>query len=252
MRRAMTLARRSPHSAGRPLRRWGATAPAVRRAWGHRQALAAALAACVAAAAAGCGGGGGQPAPLGARALAEAQTFPLYRVYWVGPRFGSHALIAADGLHGYSSAGGENVYYGDCASGTSAALGGGCVLPLQITTTIYARHANAPLGAQRNVLLRGVPAVIYDGGRSIELYSGRVAIDVYAEGLAAGLRAVSALRPLNAPGAAVGPLPAPVYCPGLTPARPAAVQAALAALPGRPCQRAAQALAIDRGLFGKG
>jgi hypothetical protein len=40
------------------------------------------------------------PRPLGESALAEAQTFPYYPVYWVGPRFGSDTLSAADGRKG--------------------------------------------------------------------------------------------------------------------------------------------------------
>jgi len=193
-----------------------------------------------------------QPPPLRSSELAEAQTFPFFRVYFVGPRFDGRPLAAADGLHNYKAATGTSVYYGDCASGRGALGGNGCVLPLQVATRIYTRRANAPLGPQRNAVLRGVPAVVYEGGRSIELYTGRVAVDVYSEDLAEGLRAVGALRPLNAPGSAAGPLPPPVYCPGLTPARPAAVQAVLRNLPGRPCRKVARTLAIDRALFGKG
>ena len=194
-----------------------------------------------------------QPPALGASALAEAQTFPFFRVYWVGPRFGTQPLAAADGLRNYIPVAGDSVYYGDCATGKGAGLGGsGCVLPLQVTTTVYARHANAPLGAQRNTVLRGVPAVIYDGGDSIELYTGRLAVDVFSENLSEGLRAVSALRPLNAPGSATAPLPPPVYCPGLSGPRPAAVKATLRHLPGHACQRVAATLAVDRALFGKG
>lgn len=194
-----------------------------------------------------------QPAPVGMRELAEAQAFPFYRVYWAGPRFGANPLAAADGLRNYDTTTGDSVYYGSCVSGKSSALGSsGCVLPLQIATLVYVRHANASLGAQRNTILRGVPAVIYEGGRSIELYSGRLAIDVFSESPAAGLRAVRALRPLNAPGSAREPLPPPVYCPGLSGPRPAALKALLRDLPGHPCQRAAQALTVDRALFGKG
>lgn len=193
-----------------------------------------------------------QPGPLGTGALAEAQTFPFFRVYWVGPRFGSEPLAAADGLRNYIPTAGDSVYYGDCATGKGAGLGGsGCVLPLQVTTLVYARHANAPLGAQRNTVLRGVPAVIFDGGDSIELYTGRLAVEVFSESLSDGLRAVSALRPLNAPGSATAPLPPPVYCPGLSGPRPVAVQAALRNLPGHACQRVAATLAVDRALFGK-
>jgi hypothetical protein len=211
--------------------------------------VATLLAACLLAS--GCANV--QPGPLGASALAEAQTFPFFRLYWVGPRFGSEPLAAVDGLRNYISSVGDSVYYGNCATGKGAGLGGnGCVLPLQVTTLVYTRHANAPLGPQRNTVLRGVPAVIFNGGESIELYTGRLAVNVFSENLSNGLRAVNALRPLNAPGSATAPLPPPVYCPGLSGPRPAAVQAALLDLPGHACQRVAATLAVDRALFGKG
>jgi hypothetical protein len=208
-----------------------------------------------------------QPTPLTVRELAEAQTFPFYRVYWVGPRFGSYRLVAADGRQNYVGSVGDSVYYGNCLPGKTSALdSGGCELPLRVTTLIYTRQANASLGAQRNTILRGVPAVIYDGGDTVELYSGRVAIEVFSDDLSEALRAIRALRPINAPGSAtgrfgdasaasvsqIGALPPPVYCPGLSGARPAAVRAALLDLPGHACQKVAATLQIDRALFGKG
>ena len=174
------------------------------------------LIACAAGAlAAGCGTTE-PPGPIGAAELAEAQTFPYYRLYWTGPRFEGQPLVAADGRRGYNSEVGDSVYYGDCARGHGVFGGGGsCTLPLQVTTVIYRLHANQPLGPQRNLLIRGVPATIYDEGRSIELYSGRVAIDIFSDTFARARAAALALRPLNASGSAAGPLPRPVYCPVL-------------------------------------
>jgi hypothetical protein len=193
-----------------------------------------------------------QPGPISARELAEAQTFPYYKIYWVGPHFGSDALSAADGRKSYNSTIGDSVYYGDCLPGKSPPLGGGgCQLALQVTTVIYRLHANATLGPQRNVLLRGVPAVIYDGGQSIELYSGRLAIDVFSDSLSDALRAVRELRPVNAPGLAAGALPSPLFCPYLSGPQTAQLQTAMHRLPGRACQRAAAALAAEQALFGK-
>ncbi len=194
-----------------------------------------------------------QPTPLTVRELAEAQTFPFYRVYWVGPRFGSYRLVAADGRKNYTSSIGDSVYYGNCLPGKTSALGGGgCELPLRVTTLIYTRQANASLGAQRNTILRGVPAVIYNGGNTVELYSGRVAIEVFSDDLSEALRAISELRPINAPGSAARALPPPAYCPGLSGPRPAALRTALLDLPGHACQKVAATLKIDRALFGKG
>jgi hypothetical protein len=185
--------------------------------------------------------------------LAEAQTFPYFPVYWAGPRFeGRYPLAAVDGRKNYNNSYGDSVYYGDCVAGKSSALGGsGCELPLQVTTAIYALHSDTALGAQRNALLRGVPATIYDGGHSIELYSGRLAIDVFSDSLVGALAAVRQLAPVNAPGSAAEPLPLPVYCPELSGPQPLPVQTAMHDLPHRACQRAAAALAADVALFGK-
>ena len=179
----------------------------------------------------GCGAG--HPKPIAAGTLAEAQTFPYFRVYWVGPRFLGQPLAAADGQKGYISSVGDSVYYGDCVKGKGIFGGGSCILPLQVTTVIYRLHSNATLGRQRNIVVRGVPATVYDEGRSIELYSGRVAIDLFSNTFAHAYAAALALRPLNAPGSAASDLPPPVYCPGLDGAQSAAAQARDAA-PARP------------------
>jgi hypothetical protein len=193
-----------------------------------------------------------KPAPATARELAEVQTFPYYRVYWVGPRFGSYPLAGADGRTSYNAGVGDSLYYGDCVEGKSSALGSsGCELPLQVTTVIYSPHMNTGFGSQRNILLRGVPAVVYDGGDSIELYSGRLAIDALSDTHAEALHAVSLLRPVNAPGSATGSLPAPVYCPTLSGPQSAQVQNAMHRLPHRACQHAAAALRAHIALFGK-
>jgi hypothetical protein len=204
-----------------------------------RRAPALALLAA-AALIAGCGTT--HPPALERTALAEAQTFPYYRLYWVGPSFLGKPLAAVDGLKSYSIAVGDSVYYGDCVSGKGLLGGGGsCLLPLQVTTVIYRLHSNSALGPQRNMLIRGVPATLYDEERSIELYSGRLAIDVFSDTPAHALLAANQLRPLNAPGSASGKLPPPVYCPGLSGPTSPALQAVMSGLPGHPCQKKAQA-----------
>jgi hypothetical protein len=190
----------------------------------------------------GCGTG--HPKPLDSRSLAEAQTFPYFVLYWTGPRFEGRSLTAVDGRQSYNSSIGDSVYYGDCIAGKKTLGGGGsCGLPLRVTTVIYRLHSNAALGPQRNVLLRGVPATVYDDGRSIELYSGRVAIDVSSEVPSSAMRAVEQLQPLNAPPSNTYALAPPVYCPGLTGWTGKRVRMTLAHLPGHPCQRAQAALA---------
>jgi hypothetical protein len=223
-----------------------------RRSTRHSISIVLACVACALGAALAGGCANTNPAAVATGELAEAQTFPYYPVYWAGPRFGAYALAAADGRKNYNAAVGDSVYYGECVAGKSSALGeSGCQLPLQIATAIYAMNATEGLGAHRNALLRGVPAAIYDSGHSIRLYSGRLTIDVSSDSFAEALAAVRALRPLNAPGSASGPLPAPVYCPELSGPQPARLQNAMRALPHRACQRAAAALRTDLALFGK-
>jgi hypothetical protein len=198
---------------------------------------------------AGCGTT--HPPPIEAKALAEAQTFPYYRLYWAGPTFLGKPLAAVDGLKSYSAGIGDSVYYGDCVNGKGLLGGGGsCLLPLQVSTVIYGLHSNSALGPQRNALIRGVPATVYDEEHSIELYSGRLAIDVFSDTPADALAATSKLRPINAPGGASEKLPPPAYCPGLSGPIPARLQAAMNGLPGHPCQKTQAALAASERLAG--
>lgn len=183
---------------------------------------------------AGCGTA--RPAAIAPAELAEAQVFPYFQVYWVGRRFAGQPLVAVDGQSDYISSVGDSVYYGDCVPGKHI-VGGSCLLPLQITTVIYVLHSNAALGPQHNTLVRGVPATIYDEGRSLELYTGRLAIDVFSDTLNNALTAANELRPLNARGSAAQLLPLPVYCPGLVGALTARLQAVMEHLPGQACQR---------------
>jgi hypothetical protein len=197
--------------------------------------------------ASGCGTE--HPRPLESNTLAEAQTFPYYRLYWAGPSFLGKPLTAVDGLKSYSAGIGDSVYYGDCVNGKGLLGGGGsCLLPLQVTTVIYGLHSNSPLGPQRNALLRGVPATIYDEEHSIELYSGRLAIDVFSDTLAHALLATKQLLPLNATGSANGKLPPPVYCPGLSGPLSPQLRDTMNTLPGRPCQKAQAAVAATNRL----
>jgi hypothetical protein len=197
--------------------------------------LAGALAATVLAA---CGTS--QPKPVADVELAAAQTFPYFPVYWVGRVFEGRPLAAVDGLDGYISNVGDGVYYGNCVQKKTIFESGSCQLLLQITTVIYQRHSNQPLGPQRNILIRGVPAVVYDEGRSVEVYSGHVAIDIFSNSLRHALDAAEALRPVNAPGSPSEDLPPPAYCPGLYGPQEVALARVTEGLRGHVCQEAAK------------
>lgn len=213
----------------------------------RRGALCAALLTALVVTVGGCGTG--HPKPITAAELAEAQTFPYYRVYWVGLSFLGSALSAADGQKGYISSVGESVYYGDCVHGKGLLGGGSCILPLQVTTIVYGVHSNSSLGNQRNIVVRGVPAAVYDDGRSIELYTGHVSIDVFSNTYAHALAAAQLLLPLNALGSAHGNLPPPIFCPELSGAQSAEVRHVMENLPTHACQRAGAAIALAKSLY---
>lgn len=205
-----------------------------RRAAGVARRLGGLLLAVLALA--GCATG--RPGQVHDYELASAQTFPFYRIYWVGPDFGGISLSAVDGLSGYISSVGDSVYYGNCVQSKGIFGGGSCRLPLQVTTVVYHNHSNQALGSQRNIIIRGVPAVVYDGGRSIELYSGHVAIDVFSDTFEHALRGSQQLYPVNAPGSNKGNLPPPVFCPGVYGSVGLEETRVLANLPGHVCQKA--------------
>jgi hypothetical protein len=215
-----------------------------------RIAHAGLAAAAVAAALAAAGCSTGHPGPIAAGNLAEAQTFPYFPLYWAGRRFEGRPVAAVDGLRGYIPSIGDSVYYGDCVQSKGIFGGGSCLLPLQVTTVIYHLHSNKALGPQRNIVVRGVPATVYDEGRSIEVYSGRVAIDLFADDFAHAYAGAQQLLPVNAPGSSSTALPPPVYCPGLSGPTDATVERVMQTLPDRACQRAAATIAFTKAVRG--
>ena len=205
-----------------------------RRAAGVARRLGGLLLAVLALA--GCATG--RPGQVHDYELASAQTFPFYRIYWVGPDFGGISLSAVDGLSGYISSVGDSVYYGNCVQSKGIFGGGSCRLPLQVTTVGLPQPLQPGPRLPTQHHHPRVPAVVYDGGRSIELYSGHVAIDVFSDTFEHALRGSQQLYPVNAPGSNKGNLPPPVFCPGVYGSVGLEETRVLANLPGHVCQKA--------------
>ena len=103
-------------------------------------------------------------------------------------------------MQNYNPTIGESLQYGNCNPGNGPLHTGGCVLPLEVTTVVWKRHPNSGLGSQRNIIVRGVPATVFNGGKSIEVYTGKLAIDVFADTPARALAAAQALARSTPPG----------------------------------------------------
>ena len=174
------------------------------------------------------------PRPISARELAKPRPSPTTGSTGSGPASRAISWPPPTACAATSSAIGDSVYYGDCVKSKGIFGGGSCELPLQVTTVIYRLHSNAPLGPQRNIVVRGVPATIYDEGRSIEIYTGRVAIDVFSDTLAHALRAARELRRSTLPVSATGHAAAARLLPGPVRARDRHVAQVMAACRDRP------------------
>lgn len=163
----------------------------------------------------GCGSPTHSARGISAGDLRLTRQFGDFAIYWAGEQFQNVPLTAADSEIDYDPAIGMRMYYGDCEKQSSPLSSVGCRLPLEVNTVVYKAHSNDGLGPHRNTTLRGVPAVVFDSGRSIELYTGRdFAIDIYADSPNRALAAAAALRPANAAGSARTVLPAPTFKPG--------------------------------------
>jgi hypothetical protein len=180
--------------------------------------------------------------PVTFHELRLAKSFKLLPIFWVGKSFDGLTLTAADDGYDYDPTIGMRVYYGDCAKRGSFATGG-CKLPLTITSVIYEPHSNRGLGLSRASVIRGVPAVSFDAGRAIELYTGHIAIDVRADSPHRARAAAELLLPLNVPGSAGKLLPPPQFRPGVAnDPRAKAIAGELRAQPTEPTLAAPQLL----------
>ncbi len=158
------------------------------------------------------------PQPISATALAAARSFKSYTVYWAGTSFDGLHLTDADSPFEFYAPVGFTMYYGTC-EGRGVLHDGGCTLPLKVTTSIYSPHSDASFGPQQWVTLHGVPAVVHDGGREIEIYTDKMDIDVSADSAARALAAAKALVPFNrTPSPGWPAFPPPSYIPNPPPA----------------------------------
>jgi hypothetical protein len=155
--------------------------------------------------------------PISDADLQLARQFHLFTVYWAGRSIAGIQLTAADSTHDYDPTVGMRVYYGNCVKPSSILSSKGCQLPLEIATVVYKPHTNIGFGPRTETVIRGVPVVAYNGGRSLEIYTGNLAIDVYAQSPALAQAAAATLVPLNRPLPRLHALAPPNYVPGIGP-----------------------------------
>jgi hypothetical protein len=152
-----------------------------------------------------------QPAlPSFLEPLVMQNEFP---VYWLGGAFRRLAITSV----GRDPSGAYEIAYGNCTEGGQNV----CVTPLQIVTSPDNSFLPGGSTPTRVVPMRGVPSVVAEGGRTIEVPTGGVVVDIYAaspalaRAAATGMVTINAVelpgttlpRPLPATGFAQKPLP---------------------------------------------
>jgi hypothetical protein len=123
-------------------------------------------------------------------------------VYWLGGSFHGLQVTGASRDPG----GAYTVQYGDCLEGGQAQ----CVAPLRVVSS--PDNSFVPAGSAPHVTarVRGARAVIARGGKTIEIPTAAVVVDIYANAASLAAGAAETIVPINAVGAPNSPLPAPL------------------------------------------
>jgi predicted small secreted protein len=133
----------------------------------------------------------------------EALVLAPYPVFWLGAHFHGMQITEA----GPDTSGAFQVTYGNCLEGGQNT----CVAPLEVITSADNSFVPGEGGPGRvYASLRGVGALISDGGRAIAIPTGPVVVNVYAHTAALACAAAQTAVPINFAGAPGAPLAAPL------------------------------------------
>jgi hypothetical protein len=134
--------------------------------------------------------------------LLEDMIVAPFPVYWLGGSF--QGMAVTEVTHDPSAA--FNVQYGDCLQGGQ----GTCVPPLRVITSPDNSFLPGGSTPARSMRIRGVAAVLAQGGRTIIIPTAGVVVDIYATDSATAAAAARTVVPINELGAPEAPLPAPL------------------------------------------
>jgi hypothetical protein len=160
----------------------------------------------VAALAAGTAGVSGCANTLQDQPVAPSILEPLvtqrFPVYWLGGSFAGLSITRV----GRDPSGAYEIQYGNCTAGGEST----CVAPLQLVTSPDNSFLPGGGAPRQSVRLRGVRALVTEGGEALTVATGPVVVDLYADSPALATRAAAAMVAIDAPGAPGAPLPQPL------------------------------------------
>jgi hypothetical protein len=134
--------------------------------------------------------------------ILESMLVAPYPVYWLGGSF--KGLAITEGTHDPSGA--FSIQYGDCLEGGQ----GTCVPPLRVVTSPDNSFLPGGSTSSRAAHIRGVAAVVAVGGRTIEIPTGGVVVDIHAKNARLADAAAQTIVPINAGATPGAPLAAPL------------------------------------------
>ncbi|MBA3808872.1 MAG: hypothetical protein H0X28_10860 [Solirubrobacterales bacterium] len=132
--------------------------------------------------------------------ILEGLVVAPFPVYWLGGSFRGMAVTEAT----HDPGGAYSVLYGDCLQGGQ----GTCVAPLRIVSSPDNGFLPGGGAATQTQTIRGVPATLAQGGRTIVLATSRIVVSIYATGPQLASAAASSIVPINevaVPGATLPP-----------------------------------------------
>jgi hypothetical protein len=122
--------------------------------------------------------------------LLEDMIVAPYPVYWLGRSFAD--MQVSEVTHDPSDA--FAIAYGNCVEGGE----GACVAPLRIVTSPDNGFLPGGETSARGTRIRGVDALLEQGGKTIVLATGPVVVDIYARSAQTATEAARALAAINA------------------------------------------------------
>ena len=125
-----------------------------------------------------------------------------YPVYWLGGAFRGLPIISVARDPG----GAYSIKYGNCTQGGENV----CVTPLEVVTSPDNSFRPGGSTPQRRISVRGVASTAEQGGRTIEVSTGGVVVDVYADSAALARAAAETMVSINAVELPGAPLPRPL------------------------------------------
>jgi hypothetical protein len=125
-----------------------------------------------------------------------------YPVYWLGGVFQHMAITEA----AHDPGGAFSVQYGDCTEGGQST----CVPPLRVVTSPDNSFLPGGSTPHRTAPIRGVTAVVAQGGDTIELLTAGVVVGIYADRPSLAAHAAATIVPINEAGVPEARLPSPL------------------------------------------